>query len=630
MRAASSSPPIAPGAWLAGLLASVALAAHARSYLPFFAGDALISLRYARRLAQGRGLTWNDGEWVEGYSNLLWVLLVAAGARLGLDPIEVARGLGLLCGLVVIGGIVHTLGRGTRPTLAVGLAAGLWAGTGSVAAWTLGGLEQPLVAAGVTTAVAALWPGGVLRPRLAGLALAALCLTRPDGPVWVAGVLAAVGISQRAALRARGDLAWLLGLPTVAVVAQSALRWDLYGALVPNTARVKLAWHPTRRAQGLEFVLQATDVHAVLLCAVALAALAAWRWRDLRPTVALLTAPALAWTLYVWLMGGDGVTFPAWRHAVPVVPLAALAAGVLIARAPLPSGLGLGVAVGALAGHVHLQRLDPHDALRATRNEEVLADAQQAAQALELAFGATDPLLAVTAAGGLPYFTGFRALDMLGLTDAALARHRPRDFGGGWMGHELHDAEAVLARAPDLVLLGMPPGREVATHPVGEDLFALPGWATYALVFLEGPVVSPQRPVVVWVATAGRAGVQRAPDEVVLPAVLLGTRPDRPAVVGSQDPPSLLASPEDPAFLDRLTLDPGSWTLTIDAPPPMRARLRDEWGTTIAVGLVPLSFDHAGGVVRLDLWPDALPTPVHGARFARSGDASPPPPAPSR
>ena len=75
------------------------LAAHAYQYLPFIADDALISLRYSERLTDGQGLTWNDGERVEGYSNLLWVLLCAALGWLGLDMITAVRALGLASGV---------------------------------------------------------------------------------------------------------------------------------------------------------------------------------------------------------------------------------------------------------------------------------------------------------------------------------------------------------------------------------------------------------------------------------------------------------------------------------------------------------------------------------------------------
>ena len=41
------------------------------------ADDAFISFRYSQHLAEGHGLVFNVGEKVEGYSNFLWVVLVA-------------------------------------------------------------------------------------------------------------------------------------------------------------------------------------------------------------------------------------------------------------------------------------------------------------------------------------------------------------------------------------------------------------------------------------------------------------------------------------------------------------------------------------------------------------------------
>src|SRR5262245_29201172 len=41
--------------------------------------DAYISYRYARNLDLGQGLVFNPGERVEGYSNLLYVLIIALG-----------------------------------------------------------------------------------------------------------------------------------------------------------------------------------------------------------------------------------------------------------------------------------------------------------------------------------------------------------------------------------------------------------------------------------------------------------------------------------------------------------------------------------------------------------------------
>lgn len=47
--------------------------------------DAYISLRYARNWANGVGVVWQPGDWVESYTNFLQVALLALGLRLGAD-----------------------------------------------------------------------------------------------------------------------------------------------------------------------------------------------------------------------------------------------------------------------------------------------------------------------------------------------------------------------------------------------------------------------------------------------------------------------------------------------------------------------------------------------------------------
>lgn len=73
------------------LLALPVLLHHASALLPYMADDSLIVARYAERLIEGHGLTWTDGERVEGYSNLLWTVSVAAIGALNGDVLDAAR-----------------------------------------------------------------------------------------------------------------------------------------------------------------------------------------------------------------------------------------------------------------------------------------------------------------------------------------------------------------------------------------------------------------------------------------------------------------------------------------------------------------------------------------------------------
>jgi len=68
-----------------------------------FPDDAFISFRYAEHLADGWGLAFNPGSSpVEGYSNFLWVLILAGCRALGFDVPTAATTLSLAFGLAVV------------------------------------------------------------------------------------------------------------------------------------------------------------------------------------------------------------------------------------------------------------------------------------------------------------------------------------------------------------------------------------------------------------------------------------------------------------------------------------------------------------------------------------------------
>ncbi|MFQ5608360.1 MAG: hypothetical protein ACE5GA_10465, partial [Candidatus Zixiibacteriota bacterium] len=58
--------------------------------------DAFISFRYAKNLADGLGLVFNAGEYVEGYTNFLWTLIMTLGLRANIDPVALSETLGLM------------------------------------------------------------------------------------------------------------------------------------------------------------------------------------------------------------------------------------------------------------------------------------------------------------------------------------------------------------------------------------------------------------------------------------------------------------------------------------------------------------------------------------------------------
>ncbi len=237
---------------------------HASAQLPYIEDDALISLRYSERLLQGKGLTWTDGEWVEGYSNFLWVVATAGVASLGFDLVDSLRVLGYSCFVATVLAIAWRYaprgGIGPFPAVIGGFAV---ACSGNFAAWAVGGLEQPLVAAllvwGIVTAYPLLYVErlGLRDVWLPGTLLGLTCLTRADALVLVGAVGLGFVLARGWRLRTL-QLGLLLGLlPGLFVVTHLAFRLGYYGEWVPNTAHAKVAWTSERIEVGWQFLSEA-------------------------------------------------------------------------------------------------------------------------------------------------------------------------------------------------------------------------------------------------------------------------------------------------------------------------------------------------------------------------------------
>src|SRR6266508_797698 len=87
---------------LALLVAAAAgLLAHMRPFR-FVTDDAFISFVYSRNLAEHGQLVFNLGERVEGYTNFLWTVFLAALLKLGVAPEISARVLGTAFGVATL------------------------------------------------------------------------------------------------------------------------------------------------------------------------------------------------------------------------------------------------------------------------------------------------------------------------------------------------------------------------------------------------------------------------------------------------------------------------------------------------------------------------------------------------
>ncbi|MEO5619046.1 MAG: hypothetical protein ABIS67_14855 [Candidatus Eisenbacteria bacterium] len=347
-------------------LTLVALFAHALSYR-FLTDDAYISFRYAQNFAHGHGLVFNPGgERVEGYSNFLWVLILATFERVGVAPERAANPLSLLAtaGLwwVVVRFAIQQRPAGAPAWLVV-IPPAILAVSRSIAVWSTGGLETRLfellataglmqVAEETDVARAGRDPGRPWGALLLGLA----ALTRPDGAlVAVCALAASLGLfwmARRFALPELARAAIARGWPAVALIGSHyAFRFLYYGAWAPNTYYAKVGGR-LRPEAGLEYLAAfALEYAAFLWVPLLVLAFANARRSPARTWIVVASAALVPHLLYVIAIGGDHFEYRPLDVLFPYIGLL-LAQGAAAWTGTRARRLSLAAAVALILGGV--------------------------------------------------------------------------------------------------------------------------------------------------------------------------------------------------------------------------------------------------------------------------------------
>ena len=151
--------------------------------LRWLSDDAFISFRYARNWVDGEGLVFNHGERVEGYTNFLWVLMLAIPYRLGLDIPTMAV---IFCLASQVGVLIMTtrlvkqLAPDGKP-VTVSLAAGVLACSYLTGTYATGGLRTTFGAFMVLCAIDFARRDKLLASGLCGIAAT---MAHPDHAIF--------------------------------------------------------------------------------------------------------------------------------------------------------------------------------------------------------------------------------------------------------------------------------------------------------------------------------------------------------------------------------------------------------------------------------------------------------------
>ena len=407
-------------------------------FVPFRVDDAYISYVYARNLAMGNGLTYN-GTVVEGYSNLVWVLLLSPFLRTGWDPLVIARVASVAAGAGALL-VVHRLcslsvarPNGLSPFLATACVAVL----APFSAWTMGGLETVFLSLLVVLFVLSEWNAATTYPAVSPLLLLIIALTRPEGvllfPIWLLfRSLRGMRWTRASAL----ESASFLLLYSLFL----AWRWGTYGYLLPNTAYLKLSPSLATTVEAgrwlLGFFALRPAFSLLLILGVFVTLTRATR---LRPTAAFLLAILGGFFAFVLFSGKDWM--PHHRFLAPVVPLMAPFLAVALdafERITVRTALVVLAAIAIGFELVMANTLYRPLTVEFGRFTEGLVRAGHWVNDNT----APTATIAVVDAGAMAYYGNRPTIDILGLNDEHIA-HSPARF----------DVRYVVAQQPDVIQL---------------------------------------------------------------------------------------------------------------------------------------------------------------------------------
>jgi hypothetical protein len=407
--------------------------------------DQMISMRYARNLAEGQGLVWNAGERVEGYTNFGWVLVMAAVHAVG-TPDRLAslavKGVNwvLACLIVILTDRIFRRLVPDPPWLLRSCLLVTTALSVDVLYWAANGFETTLLTALFLWAILRTLEeadGGAFRAGtclLAGL----LPVVRSDAADLT---LIVIVIGLGLGLRRRW---WLIALAAVPLAAHVAFRVGYYGDWLPNTYYLKVAGRGGLAYSGLGY---AKGFVAAYPTAMTLAVASLFTARDRR--LWILLVPMGLTGVRLVMVGAD--MFDHSRFLAPALPIVLVAAAVGIASITTPGTSAAHVLpILLMASTLFVSGINGSKSVLDLESVNGRPRLNTITGYMINRHTGPEARMAVFAAGTVSYFGRRYSIDMLGKTDRDVAHLPPHP--GAPIGHNHFDMARSLGGRPDLVV----------------------------------------------------------------------------------------------------------------------------------------------------------------------------------
>ncbi|WP_282349058.1 hypothetical protein [Pseudomonas sp. PS01301] len=420
---------------------------HTYWYRDFQPDDTFIYLVYVKSYLQGNGLTFN-GQLVEGYSSVLWTLLVTLLAAAGVDALWGSKLLGWLA-YAGIGTFLLSAHRAAGANRASALCAlAIFFSVPSLAMWASGAMETVLFSAIICAAVLTYYQARMgVRHHFyyvaSGVLFGLLSICRPEGFALIGAVFAfeAILVLHKKKSSLQGVIT-TVGIYAVMTASMFAIRWSIYGKLFPATVGAKTGSLSVQMYHGQQYLIgffQSYSFFVLAYASLLLFGLFSLRKKNDSKYFLLWLSTILVagYTLFNFLVGGDWML--GWRFVTPIIPFIVLTIGICLSA--LNSKVASIITLLIMANLIGFSsKLHERAMLQAASDRGDILMGQYI-KSLDLPH---DAKIAVIDAGAIPYYAELYTIDMIGLNDSYLS-----GLPGGFL--QKYDNSYVLANKPAVI-----------------------------------------------------------------------------------------------------------------------------------------------------------------------------------
>jgi arabinofuranosyltransferase len=437
---------------------------------PWMFDDAYIFFRYAENLTRGNGLVYNVGERVEGYTSFLWLMLMSAGDLAGLNIIIFSKITGLIfaAGCILLTAFSYKFIDNVTPAMAA--IATLFLGTtGIFLPWGVSGIETTMFAFLVLLQVLyyiSIRNNGSRRQfSFLGAIAAIATLTRPEGAL----VFLVIVLDQllRRQTEKRSVYRYAILFFVLLIIPHFIWRLVYYGYPLPNSFYAKVGFGISQVLRGCRYMVK-FGIPALLIILPLIDPPAIKGLLKRRSVLFPAFTIVILYTVYIILVGGDYM--PGVRFFTPIMPIICILSSYVIltsfSRRIVPFLVSAIVLYNIYM--LSFYYITPQIILEpvAVAGKEVGLWLKENA--------APDAVIATNTAGSIPYYSGLKTIDMLGLNDIHIAHRKMPDMGTRYAGHEKADGRYILNRKPDYIQFWSSLGWETPVFRSDWELYELP------------------------------------------------------------------------------------------------------------------------------------------------------------